>query len=304
MSDSQHTEETTPLRSAKIEAAATTSVMLAPWGQVHSTNGNFIVDEESATQAVDAFNAHGTDLPIDYEHQTLGGSYAAPNGQAPAAGWITKLVVTPDVGLLGEISWTTEAQDMIASRQYRYLSPVAIIRKKDRKLVAIHSAALTNKPAIIGMKPIVNRHETHQQDHENEPLNCLRTELDLPSEASEQTVLTAAAGRLADLTREAKARQVDQRIDDALRRGRLTPAQRNWAAQLICRAEDLFDLWLNTAPVVVPTGKMAPPDNDDLHTAHNTLAARARAEYHTSKLIRALTSEEAYVADAIEHANA
>ena len=30
-------------------------------------------------------------------------------------------------------------------------SPVAIVRKSDRKLVAIHSAALTNKPAIVGM---------------------------------------------------------------------------------------------------------------------------------------------------------
>jgi phage I-like protein len=33
---------------------------------------------------------------------------------------------------------------------------VAIIRKTDRKLVAIHSAALTNKPAIVGMQPIAD----------------------------------------------------------------------------------------------------------------------------------------------------
>jgi phage I-like protein len=57
------------------------------------------------------------------------------------------------VGLLAEIEWTDQAKQRLADKEYRYLSPVAIIRKTDRKLVAIHSAALTNKPAIVGMQP-------------------------------------------------------------------------------------------------------------------------------------------------------
>ena len=65
-------------------------VLLAPWGDVESTNGSFVVDEESADLAKAAFADHATDTPIDYEHQTLGGSYASPNGQAPAAGWIRR----------------------------------------------------------------------------------------------------------------------------------------------------------------------------------------------------------------------
>ena len=130
-------------------------VLIAPWGLVESTNGSFVLDDESAQRAVEAFEDHGTDLPIDYEHQTLGGTYASPSGRAPAAGWIKRLVAEPGVGLLAEIEWTDDAKQMLAAKEYRYLSPVAIIRKTDRKLVAIHSAALTNKPAIVGMKPII-----------------------------------------------------------------------------------------------------------------------------------------------------
>ena len=60
-------------------------ILLAPWGQVESTNGSFVVDDDAAQMAVAAFEEHGTDLPIDFEHQTLGGVYASPSGQAPAA---------------------------------------------------------------------------------------------------------------------------------------------------------------------------------------------------------------------------
>ncbi|RME40190.1 MAG: hypothetical protein D6788_03920, partial [Planctomycetota bacterium] len=121
-------------------------VLIAPWGAVESSNGSFVVDEEAARLVVEAFEAHGTDLPIDYEHQTLGGTYSSPTGRAPAAGWIKALRAEAGVGLIAKIEWTQEAEKMLASKEYRYLSPVAIIRKRDRKLTAIHSAALTNKP--------------------------------------------------------------------------------------------------------------------------------------------------------------
>ena len=168
-------------------------ILLAPWGNVESSNGSFVVDEESARLAVEAFAEHGTDLPIDYEHQTLGGVYSSPSGQAPAAGWIKRIFAESGVGLLAEIEWTDQAKQRLAAKEYRYLSPVAIIRKTDRKLVAIHSAALTNKPAILGMTPIVNKADLPDpEDVENEPLTVLRNELDLPSDAAAEEVLVAA----------------------------------------------------------------------------------------------------------------
>ncbi|MCH7591552.1 MAG: hypothetical protein IH989_02065 [Planctomycetes bacterium] len=123
-------------------------VLIAPWGLVESTNGSFVLDDESAQRAVEAFEAHGTDLPIDYEHQTLGGTYASPNGRAPAAGWIKRLLVEPGVGLLAEIEWTDDAKEMVAAKEYRYLSPVAIIRKTDRVETRIEMRVQRTSPTV------------------------------------------------------------------------------------------------------------------------------------------------------------
>ncbi|HKQ48537.1 MAG TPA: phage protease [Phycisphaerae bacterium] len=107
-------------------------ILIAPWGEVRTAAGNFVVDDEAAAATIAAFAAHGTDLPVDYEHQTLGGAYSSPTGQAPAAGWIKALaIVTPDearaggaerdAGLWADVQWTPEAAERWQVRvdQYR-----------------------------------------------------------------------------------------------------------------------------------------------------------------------------------------
>lgn len=293
--------EATGLRSAALAGEAVPQrVLLAPWGQVESTNGSFVVDEESASLALQAFDEHGTDLPIDYEHQTLGGTYSSPSGQAPAAGWVKRLLAEPGVGLVAEIEWTDQAKNMLAAKEYRYLSPVAIIRKDDRKLVAIHSAALTNKPAIVGMRPIINRVGTQRGEDGAGPLSVLRDELDLPVDAAPEEVLLAASRRLADLEREARQSQVEQRVQEAVRAGKLVEAQRAWAEALVAHEEELFDEWFRTAPVVVQRGALLSPyGTNNPQQRERATAARARTEFQANPMLARLTSEEAYVADAI-----
>lgn len=278
-------------------------VLLTPWGSVESTNGSFIVDEEAVGLTLQAFEEHGTDLPIDYEHQTLGGSYSSPNGQAPAAGWIKRVFGEVGVGLLADIEWTDRAAEMLASKQYRYLSPVAMIRKTDRKLVAIHSAALTNKPAIVGMQPIVNRIELSTVEEGDAPLAQLRAELDLSPEVGPEEVLVAASRRLFDLRRETKERYVENRLREAIQAGKLVEAQRAWAEALVAREEDLFDEWLRTAPVVIAPGRTVPPAGGETpeRRAH-VIGARARAEFKASPVLSSLTTEEAFVADSVRQA--
>ncbi len=95
------------LRSAELEAdAAPSRVLVAPWGEVQSTRGNFVVDAEALAATIEQFREHGTDLPIDFEHQTLGGAFSSPDGLAPAAGWIKELVSVESVGLMAEVEWT------------------------------------------------------------------------------------------------------------------------------------------------------------------------------------------------------
>lgn len=295
-----------PMRSMELAGdRVPTRVLLTPWGRVESTNGDFVVDDESAALVSLAFADHATDLPIDYEHQTLGGEFASPNGQAPAAGWIKRIYAEPGVGLLADIEWTNQAAEQLASKQYRYLSPVAAVRKADRKLVAIHSAALTNKPAIVGMPPIVNKQAgftgegpfNSDSGADCEPLVVLRHELTLNDGVETEEVLVAAGARLRELEVAANQRRVEERIAAAVREGKLVEAQRAWAEELVRREEGLFEEWLRTAPVLVPRGVTKPPSQTDAQSNSNKVAARARAEYRANRQLAALTSEEAYVAD-------
>ncbi|HUT12920.1 MAG TPA: phage protease [Thermoguttaceae bacterium] len=132
-------------------------ILLVPWGRVESQNGSFIVNDKCAAEIVNQFLAHGVDLPIDYEHQTIGAEYTAPDGKAPAAGWIKSLEVVEGEGIYGRIEWTAPAQTMIAAKEYRYLSPVVFVETQTLEAIELHSVALTNKPAIAGMRAIVNR---------------------------------------------------------------------------------------------------------------------------------------------------
>jgi len=295
--------EISAFRSASLSAdEVPRRILLAPWGHVESTSGSFIVDDESAQLVVHSFEEHATDLPIDYEHQSLGGAYSSPNGQAPAAGWVKRIFGDVGVGLLAEIEWTDQAAEMLASKQYRYLSPVAIIRKTDRKLVAIHSAALTNKPAIVGMEPIVNRLDAGADLMEESSFEKLRAQLELPLDTDAGEVLVAAGKKLAQLRRDAGRRHVEERVREAVRAGKLVEAQRAWAEALVACEEELFDEWFRTAPVIVTPGKLATPCGVDSQQARRrSMEMRARAEFRASGVLAGLTTEDAYVADALRH---
>lgn len=282
------------LKSALLEGTPGGEVLIAPWGVVRSTNGEFVVDEEGARLAVKAFEDHGTDLPIDYEHQTLGGSYASPNGQAPAAGWVKRIIARIGEGLFAHIEWTQSALKQLAEKEYRYLSPVALVRKSDRRLVGIHSAALTNKPAIVGMTPIINADRSAVTWEE--PIAALRREAGLGDEASTEEILIAASRRLAELEELHRRQRAEDRIAEALRSGRLVEAQRQWAEELICRDETLFDLFLRTAPVVIQPGRVQPPPKEFGHNSTEHHVRRARSEFQSHPFLQRLTTEEAYVA--------
>ncbi len=271
-------------------------VTIVPWGDVESTKGRFTVDEESGELALKAFEKHGCDLPVDYEHQTLGGAYTSPSGQAPAAGWIKRLEAQPGEGISAEIRWTEPAIAQLSARQYRYLSPVAIIRQKDRKLVALHSVALTNKPAITGLRAIVNREGA--PDQEVLVRDELLHRLDLGQDTSEQDILAAANARLVALEKETRLREANDRAASAMAAGKLVSAQRTWAVNLYLTDEALFNEWLAGAPVVVEPGRLGEPPADGADHRAAAMVSRARAEYRAHPELAALTSEEAYVAGA------
>lgn len=162
-------------------------IKLLPLGQIHSQKGDFIVDQESFQMIEKQFLERKLDLVIDYEHQTL------KDIQAPAGGWIKELRLGSDA-VMAKVEWTAKAKEYLANKEYRYLSPVILVRQKDRKVAAIHSAALTNTPAIDGMFAIVNSLdiENHiNMEEKTMDLKKVAERLGLPDTATEEEVLKA-----------------------------------------------------------------------------------------------------------------
>ena len=124
-------------------------IKILPLGMVHNQKQDFLVDDESCQMILEQFKNRRLDLVIDYEHQTL------KDIQAPAGGWIKELWKGTDA-LMAKVEWTPKAREYLQNKEYRYLSPVVMVRKTDQKAQALHSAALTNTPAIDGMFAIVN----------------------------------------------------------------------------------------------------------------------------------------------------
>ena len=162
-------------------------VLLVPWGNVTSQSGDFVVDADAAASVVAAFKERGLDLVIDRDHATLGGEFAPPNGEAPAMGWVHALHVEDGVGIHGDVNWTETGESYLRKREYRYLSPVTILRKSDRHLVKFHSVGLVNTPAIDRMVAIVNK-ETVVLDQEK--LERTRWFLNLPETATAEEIMS------------------------------------------------------------------------------------------------------------------
>lgn len=302
-------------------------ILIAPYGDVVSMHGTFVVDEQAMRDTIAAFEAHATDLPIDFEHQSLGGAFSAPNGLAPAAGWIKSLtavlpggaIVRPrrrghnnatgdadandlTPGLWAEVEWTRPAAEQLAARQYRYLSPVALVRRGDGRMIGLHSVALTNKPAIVGARPIIANDggTAPQAVAAGSGVERLRRAMALDARADDECVLIAAAQRLTALQRLADERVARERVERAAVEGKLAGAQFDWALRLALRDPAAFDEWAAGAPRIVPLGRIAPPEARDAASEDETARRRAAEEYRRNEAVLGrLCSEEAFVADAL-----
>ena len=67
------------------------------------------------------------------------------------------------------VEWTKKGREYIANKEYRYLSPVVLVKKADQHAAVFHSAALTNIPAITGMFAIINSDVLSIEEEEEEP---------------------------------------------------------------------------------------------------------------------------------------
>ena len=297
-------------------------IKILPLGRVHSQKGDFTVDDESVELIRKQFKDRKLDLVIDYEHQTLA------DVQAPAGGWI-KDIYKGDDALIAKVEWTPKATEYLKNKEYRYLSPVVMVRKRDQKATALHSVALTNTPAIDGMFPVVNSLtiEDYSEGGTTMDLKEIAKALGLPETATEEEVKKAVeeAGKAAQKIKEMEGKgegstgegadapaevvanstilklleldenaktedvaasimalktggdkataatvlalkekierkEAEEAVQLALKEGKITAAQTDWAREYALKDADGFKKFMDKAVAVVPQGKMALKD--------------------------------------------
>jgi phage I-like protein len=178
-------------------------IQMIPFGTHETDRGSFTLDAEGILEVVGEFDLRANDMVIDYEHQSLG------EGEAPAAGWIKRLINRGADGVWASVQWTPRAAKYLRNREYRYLSPVFMKRTSDGRVVRLLSAALTNTPAIDGMVPVVNRARPGANTDQGGHAGGTESPLRLRKEGSRMTKVLSALGLTAGATEEEALKAIE-----------------------------------------------------------------------------------------------
>jgi phage I-like protein len=259
-------------------------IPLVPAGQVVGRDGREWVND-SPQLVLDAFAAGSADLPLDMEHAT---ELKAPQGEpAPAVGWIQELQIR-DGQIWGRVDWTEAGRNAVESKAYRYISPVFVFERASKRVVALTSAALTNRPNLF--LQALNGKENSMT------LEELLAALGLPKGTTFEAALahigkikgdlvtatnaaaspsldkfvpradydaalaraTNAEQGLADLNKQAKDKDITAAIDKALAEGKITPATVEYHKAQCAQEGGLerFAEYCKAAPVIGDPSRM------------------------------------------------
>ena len=268
-------------------AAAPPHVELIPAGPVVTGRDgrSWTFTPADANTVVAEFAARNAALPIDWEHAS---QHRAPVGEeAPAAAWIESLEVR-DGALWGAVNWTERGGAQVASREYRYLSPVFDFDPATGRIARLVSAGLTNLPNLH----LQALNQEHSMSRSTVLVAAITGALGLAADATDDAVATAINQLQKDRdsaqalntektpsleryvpradydalqTRATNAEQalktkadadhkaaVDSAVGEALKAGKITPATEGYHRASCTDAEGLerFRAFVGAAPVI------------------------------------------------------
>lgn len=134
-------------------------------------------------------HAGGTELMIDYDHQSVFGAIQGVGGRAEAAGWIRALEARDD-GIYGQVEWTPTAAGQIGEKKYRYISPLFTSAKGTGAIGRLLNAALVNMPAL-DLAAVAASSNLLIEDPKDNPMNAIAKALGLADTASADAILAA-----------------------------------------------------------------------------------------------------------------
>ena len=250
--------QSNPIELANEGGAVPQEIHLFPLGRSVLLD-NRVFEVKDAQAIIDrSMGQRPNDLPIDYEHQN-DSKEAMARGPIPAAGWITSMVAKAD-GIWGKVEWTARARQMIANREYRYVSPSFKANSETGEVHMIKGAALVHTPALTLTALARADDET--------PFETVTARfasaLGLDATATESEVLDAITARatpdpakfvpievLQDYQTQTAAmreQEVADKVNAAITGAYITPAMRDWATEL-CRSDPAsFDTFITSQP--------------------------------------------------------
>lgn len=182
-------------------------------GENVSTKGTVVFDEESARSVMAEFDAHGIDIPIDWEHAMLRDD--VPVRDQRAAGWLGLEVRSGELWAVN-VRWTDEAASALRAGEWRFISPAFVANKDTGRISQLINVAICNLPATrqldalvaakrldIDPQPKTTQGPPASQKETSMSLNiiALALALGLSESAAEPEVLTAASKRKSESDR-------------------------------------------------------------------------------------------------------
>jgi hypothetical protein len=145
------------------ESSVTDKIQLFRTGTFyHPEYGKFEITPQLLQEIKKNFDdrVRGVDLAIDYSHEN----------QDIAAGWVKGLELADDgKALYATVDWTPKGKQVVQDKEFRYISPEFSFAYKDNETLTDHGAtlmgaALTNRPVIKKMEPVVELTEIKYEE--------------------------------------------------------------------------------------------------------------------------------------------
>ncbi|MDI6853162.1 MAG: phage protease [Deltaproteobacteria bacterium] len=292
----------------------------------------FRVDKESLAAIVEAFQSRGVDLVVDYEHQSLNGGRAPAAGwikelAAREDGLWARVEWTAQAGeYLRQKEYRYFSPVLKLDPETR--QPLALLNAALTNVPAMKQVT----PLVAKFGGAAAQDESSMPADNEGVLEDLKLRLGLPREATGESLwsktqeflqevsgaleltaeatsdqlkesllsLKARAAQVEELALEIqslKARlaeeQATRAVEEALRSGKISPAQQTWAMEYCRRDLESFRAFAEQAPKVVPVGEVLALAQDGPEEPHRISAAEkaicravniAPAEYLKAKL--------------------
>ena len=167
------------------DATAPEWIPVFPAGTFKGADGRGPYTVEDPAALIAASQTAGRPIPVDYNHQTV---FACLNGgDSPAAGWIDRFEVREGGLIWAHVDWTPDGGKAVASKEYRFTSPV-FKHSPDGIVRRLESVALTNNPNLVDL-PAIN---SKIGEHMDEFMKQLRAALGLPEAADQAAIIKAS----------------------------------------------------------------------------------------------------------------